>query len=417
MEVEQIFKNELTNEIFTKVRLHPWFFLALVGVIGCSGCNPTTEDKLVNADMFSPKAEIMSAGYGFEGIIGVEGGEAEVRAAGGAWNKVTCTNGEEPARRVLTSSVEPNIGMTLTRADAMPIVFSWPYLPSTLAPTDFLVVLNDGSKVTPGFATIQPNYEYNERQTAVLFGEFGNRLRPDESGSIHPVRVDIVEDDDPLMLVGPKGPVSAVGLSKESSNPYVAGPALVAAKLSRFSTEGEGGPELMGGPFPNDGVALYGSKAKFRLRTYTSGGFSPDGVRGLRPDEYERFFRVHAKAADGAEVLLEKVGVDHMVQGGVIRVVGLADLGRPASSDVVYDDCYVEDWDNYIDIVLDGDEAAMRSIVSVEIPATGNYGAFFNPGGPGNDPTPDVRYTAPGAPQVQPVTIALDDPMTVSYDD
>lgn len=417
MEVEQIFKNELTNETLTKVRVHPWFFLPLLGVIGCSGCNPTTEDKLVNADMFSPKAEIMSAGYGFEGIIGVEGGEAEVRAAGGAWNKVTCTNGEEPARRVLTSSVEPNIGMTLTRADAMPIVFSWPYLPSTLAPTDFVVVLNDGSKVTPGFATIQPNYEYNERQTAVLFGEFGNRLRPDESGSIHPVRVDIVEDDDPLMLVGPKGPVSAVGLSKESSNPYVAGPALVAAKLSRFSTEGEGGPELMGGPFPNDGVALYGSKAKFRLRTYTSGGFSPDGVRGLRPDEYERFFRVHAKAADGTEVLLEKVGVDHMVQGGVIRVVGLADLGRPASSDVVYDDCYIEDWDNYIDIVLDGDEAAMRSIVSVEIPATGNYGAFFNPGGPGNDPTPDVRYTAPGAPQVQPVTIALDDPMTVSYDD
>lgn len=399
------------------MRPQSWFLVALVGVAVCAGCNPTTEDKLVNADLFSPKAEILSAGYGFEGIIGVEGDEAEVRAAGGAWNDVTCTNGESPARRVLTSSVEPNVMMTLTRADAMPIVFSWPYLPSTLAPTDFLVTLNDGSKVTPGFSTIQPNYEYNERQVAVLFGEFGNRLRPDESGSLHPIRVDIVEDDNPLMLVGPKGPVSAVGLSQDSSNPYVVGPGLVAAKLTRFSTEGEGGPEIMGGPFPNDGVALYGSKAKFRLRTYTSGGFSPDGVRGLRPDEYERFFRVHAKAADGTEVLLEKVGIDHSVQGGIIRVVGLADLGRAASSEIIYDDCYVEDWDNYIDIVLDGDEAAMRSIVSVEIPASGAYGAFFNPGGPGNNPTDGVRYTAPGAPQVQPVTIALDDPMTVSYDD
>ncbi|MRG93699.1 phospholipase [Polyangium spumosum] len=392
-------------------------FLPLAGAVACNPAAALQEDKLVHADLFSPEAEIMSAGYGFEGIIGVEGGEAEVRAAGGAWNKVTCTNGAEPQRRVLTSSVEPNGNLDVTRADAMPIVFSWPYLPSTLAPTDFSVVLNDGSKVTPAFATIMPNYEYNERQVAVLFGEFGNRLRPDEAGSLHPVRVDVVADDEPLMLVGPKGPVSAVGLSKESTNPYVAGPGLVAAKLSRFSTEGEGGPEVVEGPFPNDGVALYGSAAKFRLRVYTSGGFSPDGVRGLRPDEFEHFFRLHAKAPDGSDVLLEETGVDHAVDQGVIRIVGLADLGRAASGEVVYDDCYVEDWDNYIDIVLDGDEAAMRSITGVEIPASGSYGAFFNPGGPGNSPTEGVRYTAPGLPQLQPVTLALDDPMTVSYEE
>jgi len=262
-----------------------------------------------------------------------------------------------------------------------------------------------------------PNYEYNERQVAVLFGEFGNRLRPDEPKSLHPVRVEIVEDDNPLMLVGPKGPVSAVGLGKDSSNPYVVGPALVAAKLTRFSAEGEGGPDIIGGPFPNDGIALYGAAAKFRLRLYTSGGFSPDGVRGLRPNEFEHFFRLHAKLSDGTDMVLEKTGIDHTVETGMIRIVGLADLGLAASGDVVYDDCYLEDWDNYIDIVLDGDEAAMRAITSVEIPASGAYGAFFNPGGPGNDPTPGVRYTSPGAPQVQPVTIALDDPMTVSYED
>lgn len=59
----------------------------------------------------------------------------------------------------------------------------------------------------------------------------------------------------------------------------------------------------------------------------------------------------------------------------------------------------------------------MRSITAVEIPASGVYGRFYNPGGPGNDPTPGARYTAPGAPQVQAVTLALDDAMTVSHED
>lgn len=391
--------------------------LALPGIAGCGSAvkRVVQDDRLIEADMFSPRPEIMSAGYGFEGIIGVAGGEAEVRAAGGTWNSVTCTSGEAPPRRVLTSSVEPNQQLTVERADAMPIVFSWPFLPSTLAPTDFEVHLNDGTTVAPAYATIMPNYEYNERQVAVLFGEFGNRLRPDEEGAIYPVRVDIVADDEPLMLVGPNGPVSAVGLSKESSNPYVAGPSLVAAKLTRMSTRGEGGPRAAGGPFPNHGVALYGDAARYRLRIYTSGGFSPDGVRGVRPDEFEHLFRLHLRKPDGEPLVIEKVGVEHTIGGAKLRVLGLADLGMAASDEVVYDGCYLEDWDNYIDIILDGDEAAMRAVTAIEIPAGGTYQAFYNPGGPGNQPSPGVRYTAPGPPQVQPVTIALDDPMTVTY--
>jgi hypothetical protein len=74
-----------------------------------------------------------------------------------------------------------------------------------------------------------------------------------------------------------------------------------------------------------------------------------------------------------------------------------------------------EDWDSYIDIVLDGDAAAMRPIRGVEIPASGRYGASCDPGGPGNSPAPGVRYTAPGAPQLQPVPLALDDPLVGSY--
>ena len=51
----------------------------------------------------------------------------------------------------------------------------------------------------------------------------------------------------------------------------------------------------------------------------------------------------------------------------------------------------------------------------VEIPALeGGYRAFYNPGGPGPEPFADVRYTAPGPPDLEPVVIALDDPMRVN---
>jgi hypothetical protein len=53
--------------------------------------------------------------------------------------------------------------------------------------------------------------------------------------------------------------------------------------------------------------------------------------------------------------------------------------------------------------------------LAVEIPAVGRYHPFYNPGGPGNDPTNGVRYTSPGPSQVQPVIDALHDPMTVTF--
>jgi hypothetical protein len=100
------------------------------------------------------------------------------------------------------------------------------------------------------------------------------------------------------MLVGPAGPVTAVGLFKDStSSPYQSGPFLVGAKLSSLSTAGEGAPVFLSGNLPNDGVALYGASAAYRLRVLTSGDFSPDGVRGILPTEFARFFRIHAQTA------------------------------------------------------------------------------------------------------------------------
>lgn len=375
------------------------------------------QDVLINSDLWTDEPEILSANYAFDNITGVPfGTQAAVRAAGGTWEKLDCA---DPAQRALTSSSTPSgvafsFGYPVRYADALPVVFSWPVLPSTVQPEDFRLVLNTGRVVKPEVVSISPNQEYNERHVVVVFGKFGNRIPPGKFGSVWVKEVRVVDDGTPLQLVGPVGPVSAVGLVKENAaqdTPYLTGPSLVAAKLSVMSVEGEGAPALFAGQLPNDGVTLYGAEAQYRLRVYTSGGFSPDGVRSVLPTEFARYFRLHVETNSG-EILVTETGVDYDIDGATLRVVGLADLGLKQDT---YDGCYVEDHDNYIDIVLAGDEVAMRKVTQVEIPAGEGYSPFYNPGGPGNNPTRGVRYTAPGPSDLQPVTIAIDDPKTVSY--
>lgn len=397
-------------------------------------------DVLVNADMWEAAPRMIAGGLGFTDIIGVPGldvtqptqSEALVRAVGGTWNLVDCTaSGGTPTLDAFTSAVTPQqvattYGVPVVGGAGLPVEFSWPIRPSTLDPTDFQIVMNDGALVTPEAASIVPNADYNERAVAVLFGQFGNRLGPDDPGARYPVRVNVVADATPLQLVGPGGQiVSAVGMGADSpgtpyTDPDVApedrgGPRLVGAKISRMSAVGDVAPSWMAGASPNDGIALYGeAEAQYRLRVYTSGGFSPDGVRGVWPDEYSRYFRVHATTAAGATVLLEEVGIPYDVDGATVRVVGLAELGRLTNA---YDSCFVEDQDNQLDIILAGDEAAIRKITGVEVPSVAPYSPFYNPGGPGNDPTPGVRYSAPSKPHLQPVLQAIDDPMTVTFID
>ena len=138
-----------------------------------------------------------------------------------------------------------------------------------------------------------------------------------------------------------------------------------------------------------------------------------DGVKAVLPTDYSRYFRVGAVTDTGEDVLLTETDVDYDIDGETVRVVGLADLGLKQDE---YTDCYVEDRDNYIDIVLNGDEGALKKITTVEIPSVGDYSPLYNPGGPGNNPTPNVAYTAPSPPIIMDVTMAIDDPMTVTYE-
>ena len=395
------------------------------------------EDTITNADMWDTEPRMMAAGLGFTNIIGVPGIDVDTPArsasrihrAGGAWNTVECAPGVEPDQAAFTSAATPEqiattYGAEVFHADGLPIEFSWPVLPSSVSPDDFLITLSDGSTTAPEVAAVWPNFEFNERSTVVIFGYFGNRIDPREDGAIYPTYVEVVESDTPLQLVGNDAEVvSAVGMGVAApGSPYTdpdvapderGGPRLAAAKLTRYSSQGDTGPRIFrSGLLPNHGEALYGDAAQYRLRVFTTGGMTPDGVRGMWPTEYERFFRVIAVDDTGTEVLITEAGVDYEINGGTLRVEGLADLGLKQD---VYDDCYQEDKDNQIDIILSGDDDALRAITRVQMPSTGDYSPVYNPGGPGNDPAPGVRYAAPSPPIDIDVLMALDDPLVANY--
>jgi hypothetical protein len=390
-----------------------------------------TNGQLEAADYWQQEPAILSAGLGFDNIIGLPDITQDVvHQAGGSWyGGLRCTSGEQPSTGMRTSAAAADtIGQAFKGYadydDGLPVVFSWPVATETVDPTDFRFTLNTGETVFGHAAGMNPNWEHNERNTVVLFGDFGNRKQSAEPGALFPVKLEIVADDTPLLLVGPGGrEVSAVGLTwTTAKSPYDQGPVLVGAKLNAVGEQavGEGGVFLMerAASMPNDEFALY-DEGDFRLRVLTTGGFSPDGVTGLRPNMFEDFFRVHAKGADGKTVVMDKVGRQYRVAGGTLRVVGLSDLGRAQNPEkgVYYDGCYQEDRDNYIDIILVGDQAAARNISAVEIPGLkGGYRAFYNPGGPGPEPFAGIAYTAPGPRDLEPVVIALDDPMRVDRD-
>jgi hypothetical protein len=384
-------------------------------------------DVIINSDLWTESPEILSAGYGFEGIQGIPGlltvqDLPTAIDAGAGVNLDWAQLDPVPPIRNLTSGgsvlgiMIAGFGAQVLYADAMPIVFSWPILPSTVSPTDIAIHLNTGEVVTPLAAALNPNYDHNERHVIVVFGYFGNRLQPDDPEAVYPVSIEIVADETPLMAVGPKGPVSLVGLTAASSHPYVAGPALVGAKLSRFSPVGDFPVPALNNAFPNDARSLFGNDSFYRLRLFTSGGFSPDGVSGLMPDDFPRFFRLHAAGPGGKPVVISETGKPYQLGNGVVEVVGLAEVGAPQTEplDRAY---YVEDHDNYFDIVLKGDERAIRRLTAVEIPTSLVPGYFdiYNPGGPGRTPQPETLYTRPALPQMQPIWQSLDDPRTVSY--
>ncbi len=409
-------------------------------------------DILIASDMWAKTPGIMGVSLNFTDIIGVPGlntsdktqtlaGARElVLNAGGAWNdNVTCADPADWAKTIWAYTTAIGTaqyiqawgdGFPAEKLDVVQVQFSWPPRPSTLNGSDFEVTLNDGTQVVPANATVGPNFEYNEGTTVVLNDAvLGNRLPKSDPGALYPVSVKVIADSTPLQLVGPKGRlVSAVGLmGTNDRTPYDdrpadptkwTGPRMIAAKITRMSTAGEGGPKVLAnGLLPNDGVAIFGAtRAQYRVRIATLGGaFSPDGLRAMYPNEYRSFFQLIARTAAGRLVPIIKANHTYVVDGEPITVVGIADRTMKAPP-TKYNQCLQDDSENQIDIVLKGSEAAMRTLVAVRIPAQGNgYKPLYNDGGPGATPALGTRYTAPGPRQTMRLINGLDNPMQTTF--
>jgi hypothetical protein len=391
---------------------------------------------VIRSDIYggvNKKPRILAASSGFRGIIGIPGllgpnGITLASEAGaGIVAELVNRDPAAPLRNITSAGSVigvqaggfSNSAATETFMDAMPIEFSHPVLPSTVLPQNFRIHLNTGEVVTPLYVAQNPNNDLNERQTVVAYGYFGNRLPSSDPNSLYPVLFEVVNSDTPLQLITPKGLVNGSGLSQSSSNPYdpYNGPTLAGAKLSRLSLAGDYPSPAFANSVANHGVEYYGTAAKlYRLRLFTSAGFSPDGVSGLNPQDFSRFFQLTATGRNGNSLTISTSNQTIKVNGGTLKVKGIADLGTGLSADPSYS--YQEDHDNQFDIIIKASSPkAIRSLEAVVLPdpRNGTHSPIYNPGGPGTAPRPDYNYTQPSPGQTINVEFALKDPATVSW--
>jgi hypothetical protein len=352
---------------------------------------------ILGADYFAATPSIMTANYGFEGYMGVpnlNGTGSSAQAAAYAAN-VSYENIDPSLNATSrayysalgTQGFLNTYGVSAAYGDTIPVVFSHPIWPPSVTPAAFQVTMNTGAVVTPLTASFLPNSEYNERQTVVITGYWGNRILPGATGAEYPVSVSIVKSSTELTLVTPLALVSAVGLNIESKNPYVSGngPRIVAAKLNVFSNLGESNPKWLAASYANSGSDLFNASAQYRLRLYTSAGFAPDGISSILPTDFSKYFVLSAIDSNGNAVQITQSGVNYTILGyGDVKVVGIADTGLLQST---YDLTYIEDHDNQYDIILSGDSAAIARLVTIRMPSSGSYSPVYNPGGPGNNPS------------------------------
>ena len=400
---------------------------------------------ILGADYFADIPAIMTANYGYGGYMGVDNltdngattipgcgspcslsTQQSVAYAAGVSFENLDPSLQATGRAYYTAVGTTNFQSTYAVSPAqmsqgplatIPVVFTHPVWPPSLTPAAFSVTLNTGAVVTPVAVSLLPNTEYNERQNPILIGYFGNRITSGSS-AIYPVSVTIVNSPTVLRLVTPAGLLSAVGLTKTSENSYISGNGskLLAAKLNVYSSLGESNPSWNAPAYANSGYDLYGTSAWYRLRLYTSAGFSPDGISSIMPTDFSKYFILYATDGSGNIIQMTQTGVSYSIPGyGSVTIVGLADTGALQSS---YNMAYLEDHDNYYDVILTGDAAAIARLSRVQVPSSGAYSAVYNPGGPGNNPSsnpPGILFTVPSSDHSVSVTNSLSTGNFVSY--
>ena len=110
-------------------------------------------------------------------------------------------------------------------------------------------------------------------------------------------------------------------------------------------------------------------------------GMTPDGVKAFQPTGFSDHFYLIATDSKGEQLRVDTPGQRYELGGGAgaLQVVGMADTGRLQAQ---YDDCYLEDYDNYLDIILDASsKAAAEALATVQaFQAEEGYAPLYNPG-------------------------------------
>jgi len=236
-----------------------------------------------------------------------------------------------------------------------------------------------------------------------------------------------VEIIGPIRFIGPNGRLeSGEGiLATVEFDPYDdtdpnGGNQIIRAKLNECDSTGDEGHWLWGDSAPPNSCAdVYGSAADYRIRLFTMWGAFKEERLPILPTEYSRYFTLVAELDDGSEVTLAESRVEYDIDGETITVLGLAETGRSEAAGDPYDDCYYDDRDNLIDVVIQGSSSAVTKIKRVvHKPSDGTHEPFYNPGAAGSEGSfnPDFRYTVASNDHI--VNIydgATGDPRTTSY--
>ena len=398
-------------------------------------------DIIVNTPILSTTPKIMYAGgFSMLATVGIFNKEQVLNTQGNWDNTYSDLDLNSIPARAITSTADIRNAGSLAdpflklNFDNIPVTFSHPIIISSMDKLQFVVTLNTGFIVKPISTGSSPNTKYNERTCLVLNGYFNNKITTGPN-AIYPVSIEIIEAyGKKLYCAGPDGPIDMTGQTVQCSNPYITPPTLLTCILHSYyqpenniyNNLGELGCGLNDIEDNNNGVVFYDTDAEYRFRIYTGPGYSPDGITSMLPDKYENYFYLqYIDPSSGVTTDLMKQNYVYNINGMTVEIIGLAELGFKQPS---YDDTYIEDHDNQIDIIVKGDIDIIKNIKKLIIPsgtdASGNaiepytnYTKFYSPGGPGPNPpaeASDIKYTLPSVYQELDIIDNLTNPQTIT---
>ena len=133
-------------------------------------------------------------------------------------------------------------------------------------------------------------------------------------------------------------------------------------------------------------------------------------------DEFSKYFEIRAKKPNGRTRKISSSERHYRVQGGKIKILGIADLrqGKEAENEFTYS----EDHDNQLDIIIKASSrraAASLKQVILPDPRLGTHSPIYTPGGPGSGPSIATTFTESNGGQILNIKKAINSPYTVSW--